>query len=69
MTPGRFRPDGPEGPNGDTKRSQCCIEDEDRARHEMTDAEQRLQVRVVLGLYLFAGVFIGGALLIDGCFG
>jgi hypothetical protein len=35
----------------------------------MTDAEVRLQVRAVLGLYLFAAVVIAGGLLIGGCFG
>jgi hypothetical protein len=68
MTRGRSRPDGSQAPNHDTERHERSMEGPDRATHQMTDAEQRLQVRVVLGLYLFAAVLIGGGLLIDGCF-
>jgi hypothetical protein len=40
-----------------------------KARYdELTDTEHRLRARVGLALYLFAGLFVGGVLIIESCF-
>jgi hypothetical protein len=36
---------------------------------QLTDAEVRLRARAGLALYVFAGLAVGGALIIDNCFG
>ena len=42
----------------------CDGDEEER----LTDEQERLRARTAVALYLFAGVAIGGAVAIDGCF-
>jgi hypothetical protein len=44
-----------------------CGEGRRRSDDQLTTAQLRLRARAGLALYLFAGLAVGGALIIEGC--